>query len=97
MRWDLFLLPKYKMMKVTISVNKKTFQLLETFWWGEQDSNLRSLHSRFTVCPRWPLEYLPKTQQALFIAVAGCKYRNSFEVSKLNLHLILLLLLTYWY
>lgn len=26
---------------------------------GEQDSNLRSLHSRFTVCPRWPLEYLP--------------------------------------
>jgi hypothetical protein len=27
--------------------------------WGEQDSNLRSSHSRFTVCPRWPLEYLP--------------------------------------
>ena len=29
------------------------------FLWGEQDSNLRSSHSRFTVCPRWPLEYLP--------------------------------------
>jgi hypothetical protein len=27
--------------------------------WGEQDSNLRRSPSRFTVCPRWPLEYLP--------------------------------------
>src|SRR6478672_8926327 len=29
------------------------------FLWGEQDSNLRRSPSRFTVCPRWPLEYLP--------------------------------------
>ena len=39
---------------------KVTFLLLLPFWWGEQDSNLRSSHSRFTVCPRWPLEYLPE-------------------------------------
>ncbi|MEY2869247.1 MAG: hypothetical protein RIR01_1730 [Bacteroidota bacterium] len=38
---------------------KKTFQLLETFLWEEQDSNLRRFPNGFTVRPRWPLEYLP--------------------------------------
>jgi hypothetical protein len=58
---------------------KKTPQLLEVFLWGEQDSNLRSSHSRFTVCPRWPLEYLPK-------AIFGCKYNNCLVICKLKLH-----------
>ena len=50
---------QYEIMKISIIVYKKTLQLLEELLWGEQDSNLRSSHSRFTVCPRWPLEYLP--------------------------------------
>ena len=29
--------------------------------WGEKDSNLRSRNNRFTVCPIWPLWYLPYT------------------------------------
>ncbi len=40
------------------------FGVLEVLW-GEQDSNLRSSHSRFTVCPRWPLEYLPKMYESV--------------------------------
>ena len=52
----------------------------QPFLCGEQDSNLRSSHSRFTVCPRWPLEYLPES---------GCKYKNTFDVCKLLVYLIL--------
>jgi hypothetical protein len=50
-------LPRF--LRVFEKIEKVAFLLLLPFWWGEQDSNLRSLHSRFTVCPRWPLEYLP--------------------------------------
>jgi hypothetical protein len=51
-------LPRF--LRVFEKIEKVTFLLLLPFLWGEQDSNLRSLHSRFTVCPRWPLEYLPE-------------------------------------
>ena len=27
--------------------------------WGQEDSNLRSSRNRFTVCPIWPLWYIP--------------------------------------
>ena len=27
--------------------------------WGQEDSNLRSRNNRFTVCPIWPLWYIP--------------------------------------
>lgn len=33
--------------------------LLKVFWWGEEDSNLRSSRNGFTVRPIWPLWYLP--------------------------------------
>jgi hypothetical protein len=69
------------------------FLYLHIYSWGEQDSNLRSSHSRFTVCPRWPLEYLPS---GLF-AVSGCKYKNCLQVSKGYLHLILGLVTMHWY
>jgi hypothetical protein len=69
----------YFRIKIRYHTNKKTTQLSGFFWWGEQDSNLRSFHSRFTVCPRWPLEYLPDT---LHYCLNGCKYRIVFEVYK---------------
>ena len=28
-------------------------------WWGQVDSNHRSRNNRFTVCPIWPLWYIP--------------------------------------
>jgi hypothetical protein len=54
---DLQVLPRF--LRVFEKIEKVAFLLLLPFLWGEQDSNLRSFHSRFTVCPRWPLEYLP--------------------------------------
>jgi len=33
----------------------------------------------------------------LLIVLTGCKYKNCFEVSKLYLHLILVLFLKHWY
>ena len=32
--------------------------------WGQEDSNLRSRNNRFTVCPIWPLWYIPILQKS---------------------------------
>ena len=32
--------------------------------WGQEDSNLRSRNNRFTVCPIWPLWYIPILKRA---------------------------------
>jgi hypothetical protein len=54
--------------------------------------------SRFTVCPRWPLEYLPEAfEHNTCVVLSGCKYKNCFRVSKLISHLISILFLMYWY
>src|SRR5690606_9267306 len=63
--------------------NLKSRFSIVTISWGEQDSNLRSFHSRFTVCPRWPLEYLPKTLG--FSAYAGANIETVLRFPKKNI------------
>jgi hypothetical protein len=39
---------------------KKTLQFLEAFCGESRIRTYEDVVSRFTVCPRWPLEYLPE-------------------------------------
>ncbi len=70
-------------------IEKFKFSGFSAFPWGEQDSNLRSSHSRFTVCPRWPLEYLPDLSLLCFVVLSGGKDSNVFYISKQKKDLIL--------
>ena len=44
----------------TFNIQHSSFNIGRRPKWAEKDSNLRRRYTnRFTVCPRWPLEYLP--------------------------------------
>ena len=70
---------KIKQKKKNAQASLACFFFCFIYSWGEQDSNLRSSHSRFTVCPRWPLEYLP-----IAFAVANIKTLFSFANKKIT-------------
>jgi hypothetical protein len=52
--------PAWKAGALPIELLSLIFILPSTlFEWGQEDSNLRSRNNRFTVCPIWPLWYIP--------------------------------------
>ena len=102
----MFLLLSFKIYNLKITEKQKpskyyylldfVFQL-DIKMWGEQDSNLRSSHSRFTVCPRWPLEYLPNKLIAYFTAPSLTVKSSAIFAFKASPERFLAITTPYWF